>query len=149
MKKIVLVVDDDITDIMAIQRALRDMVETNEIVFETFSDGDEILARLNEEFSEKKHTEIPVPYMMFLDLNMPRMDGRETLQAIKEIPKLASIPIIILTTSQNEEDIVRSYDLNANCFITKPVDFDQFIYMVHSIKEFWLTVVSLPHVKED
>ncbi len=109
MKKIVLVVDDDTTDIMAIQRALKDMVTTKEIELETFSDGDEILARLNEEFSDKKNTEIPVPYMMFLDLNMPRVDGFEVLETIRKDPILKTMVVFVLTTSNNPEDICKAY----------------------------------------
>jgi chemotaxis family two-component system response regulator Rcp1 len=84
------------------------------------------------------------PDLILLDLNIPRMDGREVLAEIKSDPALKRIPVVILTTSRAEEDIVRTYDLNANCYITKPVDFDKFLSVVKSINEFWLSVVHLP-----
>jgi len=142
----ILLVEDNEGDARLAKEALKDGKINNEL--HHVKDGVEAMQYLKREGAFNADN-APRPDIILLDLNMPRMDGRETLEAINQIPNLASIPIIILTTSQNEEDIVRSYDLNANCFITKPVDFDQFIYMVHSIKEFWLTVVSLPHVKED
>jgi chemotaxis family two-component system response regulator Rcp1 len=86
----------------------------------------------------------PHPDIILLDLNLPRMDGREVLAEIKTDPKLRRIPVVILTTSRAEEDIIRSYDLHANCFISKPVDLDQFITVVKSVEEFWFTIVRLP-----
>ena len=84
------------------------------------------------------------PDIILLDLNLPRMDGRELLAIIKVEPDLKRIPVVVLTTSKAEEDIFKSYDLHANCFITKPVDLEQFINVVRSIEEFWFTVVKLP-----
>ena len=84
------------------------------------------------------------PDLVLLDLNMPRKDGREVLTEIKADARLSSIPVVILTTSEAEEDILRSYDLHANCYITKPVDLDQFIRVIRSIERFWLTIVQLP-----
>jgi CheY-like chemotaxis protein len=84
------------------------------------------------------------PDLILLDLNMPRKDGREVLKEIKSHPTLRRIPVVILTTSQAEEDILNTYDLHANCYITKPVDFSQFLKVVRSIEDFWLTVVKLP-----
>jgi chemotaxis family two-component system response regulator Rcp1 len=84
------------------------------------------------------------PDIVLLDLNLPRKDGREVLAAMKQDPVLRTIPVVILTTSQAEEDVLRAYNLNANCYVTKPVDFDQFMRIVRTIEDFWLTVVTLP-----
>ncbi len=84
------------------------------------------------------------PDLILLDLNLPRMDGRELLAKIKEEPGLRRIPVVILTTSKAEADIVKTYDLHANCYITKPVDLEQFIVVVQSIESFWMTIVKLP-----
>ena len=91
-----------------------------------------------------KFTNAASPDLIMLDLNLPRKDGREVLAEIKSDNKLKIIPIIILTTSHSDEDILKSYQLNANCYITKPVDFSHFIDVVKSIENFWLTVVTLP-----
>ena len=82
--------------------------------------------------------------MILLDLNLPKKDGREVLEEIKQDPELKRIPVVVLTTSRAEEDILRSYNLHANCYVTKPVDLDQFITIVKSIEDFWLTIVRLP-----
>jgi CheY-like chemotaxis protein len=82
--------------------------------------------------------------LILLDLNMPKKNGRDVLREIKNDPKLKRIPVVILTTSQAEDDIAHTYDLHANCYITKPVDFNQFLKVVKSIEDFWLTVVKLP-----
>jgi len=84
------------------------------------------------------------PDIILLDLNLPKKDGREVLAEIKNDPNLRRIPVVVLTTSKAEEDIVKSYDLHANCFITKPVDLDQFIFVVQSIEDFWFEIVKLP-----
>ena len=84
------------------------------------------------------------PDIVLLDLNLPRKDGREVLAAMKQDDALRAIPVVILTTSQAEEDVLRAYNLNANCYVTKPVDFDQFMRIVRTIEEFWLNVVTLP-----
>jgi chemotaxis family two-component system response regulator Rcp1 len=91
-----------------------------------------------------KYAEVRRPDLIMLDLNLPRRDGREVLAEIKNDSDLKIIPIIVLTTSRADEDILRSYELNANCYITKPVDFTHFIDVVKSIEQFWLTVVTLP-----
>jgi len=85
----------------------------------------------------------PKPDLILLDLNLPRMDGREVLAEIKNDDELKRIPVVVLTSSNHEEDILRSYDLNANCYVTKPVDLEQFIGIVQSIENFWISVVSL------
>ena len=84
------------------------------------------------------------PDLILLDLNLPRMDGREVLAEVKSDAKLKTIPVVVLTTSRAEQDVLRSYELQANCYITKPVDLEQFITVVKSIEDFWLTVVTLP-----
>ena len=91
-----------------------------------------------------KFAKAPRPDLIMLDLNLPRKDGREVLRELKGDPSLRVIPVIVLTTSRSDEDILRSYELNANCYITKPVDFPQFIEVVKSIRQFWLSVVTLP-----
>jgi CheY-like chemotaxis protein len=85
------------------------------------------------------------PDLILLDLNLPRKDGREVLQDLKQDPVLHAIPVVVLTTSRSEQDVLRSYELQANCYITKPVDLEQFITVVKSIEDFWLTIVTLPH----
>jgi len=94
---------------------------------------------------EGKYVAAPRPDLVLLDLNLPKKDGREVLQEIKADPKLAIIPVVILATSASEADILHRYQLHANCFVTKPVDLDQFLTVVKSIDNFWLTVVKLPN----
>ncbi len=104
-------------------------------------DGEAAMAFLHR---EGEYADKPRPDLILLDLNLPRKDGREVLSEIKADPKLAHIPVVILTSSKSEEDIVRSYRLQANCYITKPVDLEQFGKVVRSIDDFWLSVVRLP-----
>ena len=94
-----------------------------------------------------KHQNAPRPDIILLDLNLPRKDGREVLEEIKTDDELKQIPVVVLTTSKAEEDVVRSYALHANCYVTKPVDLEKFIVVVQSIDRFWLTVVTLPPAK--
>ncbi len=91
-----------------------------------------------------KYEKVPRPDIILLDLNLPKKDGREVLVEIKQDPNLRAIPVVILTTSAAEEDVLRSYDLHANCYVTKPVDLEKFIVVVQSIDRFWLSVVTLP-----
>jgi len=104
-------------------------------------DGEEALAQLRREGA---HAEHPLPDLILLDLNLPKKNGSEVLHAIKRDEALKRIPVVILTTSAAEQDVVKAYDLHANCYITKPVDLDQFITIIKSIESFWLTVVKLP-----
>ena len=90
------------------------------------------------------YSNAPRPDLILLDLNLPRKDGRQVLAEIKDDPQLRTIPVVVLTTSSAEEDILRSYELRANCYITKPVTFKQFVRVVESIEDFWLTIVKLP-----
>jgi CheY-like chemotaxis protein len=105
------------------------------------TDGVEALEYLRQ---EGEYADNPRPDLMLLDLNMPRKDGREVLQEIKTDPDLRRIPVVVMTSSEAEEDIVQSYDLHANAYLTKPIDFDGFLDVVGSIEEFWLSVVKMP-----
>jgi CheY-like chemotaxis protein len=105
-------------------------------------DGEEAMAFLRR---SGKYKDAPVPSLILLDLNLPKKDGREVLADIKNDENLKFIPVVILTTSKQEEDILKSYKLHSNCFITKPIDLNQFVKVVHSIEEFWLTIVKLPN----
>jgi two-component system, chemotaxis family, response regulator Rcp1 len=104
-------------------------------------DGVEALAYLRQ---EGKYTDAPRPDLILLDLNLPKKDGRQVLAAIKNDENLRRIPVVVLTTSGDQEDIKQAYDLNANCFLTKPVDFEQFASLLTAIEEFWLTFAELP-----
>jgi len=135
----ILLVEDNPGDVRLTREALKEGKIKNNL-FVT-SNGVEALEFLKQ---EGEYTDAIRPDLILLDLNMPRMDGRELLEKIKQEPDLRRIPVVILTTSKSEEDIVKSYDLHANCYITKPVDLDQFINVVKSVEDFWLTVVKLP-----
>jgi len=104
-------------------------------------DGVEAMAFLHR---EGKYAKSPRPDLVLLDLNLPKKDGREVLAEMKTEEKLKRIPVVILTTSKAEEDLARSYDLHANCYISKPIDLEQFMKVVKSIEDFWLTIVKLP-----
>jgi CheY-like chemotaxis protein len=104
-------------------------------------DGVEAIAFLRR---SGKYQDVPRPDIILLDLNLPKKDGREVLQDIKNDPELKRIPVVVLTTSKAEEDVLRTYNLHANCYVTKPVDLEKFIVVVRSIDRFWLTVVTLP-----
>jgi CheY-like chemotaxis protein len=104
-------------------------------------DGVDALAFLRK---QGQYADAPRPDLILLDLNLPRKDGREVLADIKADPGLKRIPVVVLTTSQSDTDILQAYELAANCFITKPVDFDQFVKIVQTIEDFWFTVVKLP-----
>ena len=103
-------------------------------------DGEEAMAFLRR---EGKYADMPLPDLILLDLNLPRMDGREVLAAIKSDEGLKHIPVVILTSSQEDEDILRSYRLHANCYISKPIRFGEFVKVVQAIQEFWFTIVTL------
>jgi two-component system, chemotaxis family, response regulator Rcp1 len=136
----VLLVEDSAGDVRLTREAFKDAkVHIN---LHVASDGAEAMAFLKR---EGKNANVPRPDLTLLDLNLPKKDGREVLAEIKESPALKSIPVVILTTSASEEDILRSYRLHANCYITKPVGLDGFLKVVQSIDNFWLSVVKLPH----
>ena len=107
-------------------------------------DGEQALAFLRR---EGEYGNAPRPGLILLDLNLPRMDGREVLKEIKGDAALSSIPVVVLTTSNDEADVLKSYQLHANCYLTKPVEFDNFTNVVRSLEHFWLTVVQLPPVQ--
>ena len=121
----------------------REMVEASKVrnVIRNVTDGVEALAYLRR---QPPYTKAARPDLILLDLNIPRMDGRAVLSEVKQDPELKDIPIVVLTTSEAESDILRSYQLYANCYITKPVDLNKFATIIHSIEDFWLTVVKLP-----
>jgi CheY-like chemotaxis protein len=135
----ILLVEDNPGDVRLTQEALREGKIHNHLM--VARDGVEALAMLRR---EGPHANAPRPDLILLDLNLPRKDGREVLADIKADEELRRIPVVVLTTSKAEEDILKTYDLHANCYITKPVDLDQFIEVIKSIDDFWLTVVRLP-----
>lgn len=135
----ILLVEDNPGDVRLTKEGLAESkVHNNLYVVE---DGVEAMAFLRR---EGKYGYAPRPDLILLDLNLPKMDGREVLAEVKTDPLLKRIPVVILTTSKDEEDVLRSYDYHANCYITKPMDFEQFVHVVKAIKEFWLTIVKLP-----
>jgi CheY-like chemotaxis protein len=135
----ILLVEDNPGDVRLTQEALREgKVRNNLNVAKDGMEGLDFLRRLG------PFAHAPRPDLILLDLNLPKMDGREVLAEIKEDADLRTIPVVVVTSSEAEEDIVRSYDLHANCYIKKPVNLDQFITVVHSIEQFWLTIVTLP-----
>ena len=136
----VLLVEDSPGDVRLTREALKDAKV--HISLHVASDGIEAMAFLER---SGKHINMPRPDLILLDLNLPRKDGREVLKEIKESPTLRSIPVVILTTSSSEADILQSYRLHANCYISKPVDLNGFLKVVKSIDNFWLSVVTLPH----
>lgn len=138
----ILLVEDNPGDIRLTQEALKESTNANELY--VVKDGVEAIEFLKR---KGKYAQQPTPDIILLDLNLPRKDGREVLAEIKSDENLKMIPIIILTTSDAESDIQKSYKLHANCFITKPVDLDQFIYIIRQIETYWFSVVKLPGKK--
>ena len=135
----ILLVEDNPGDVRLTIEALREAKVCNRI--HTVYDGMQALAFLNRDGS---YVNVPSPDLIMLDLNLPKKDGREVLASIKANERIKHIPVVILTTSKSEEDIVKSYELQASCYVTKPVDLDQFLEVVKSIGDFWLTIVKLP-----
>jgi chemotaxis family two-component system response regulator Rcp1 len=135
----ILLIEDNPGDVRLTKEALHDANVLNTLTVAV--DGVEALAALRR---EGRFADAPRPDIILLDLNLPRKDGREVLAEIKEDPSFRRIPVVVLTTSKAEEDVLRTYNLHANCYITKPVDLEQFITVVKSIEDFWFTVVRLP-----
>ena len=135
----ILLVEDSPGDVRLTREALRDGKVRNHL--SVITDGVEALAFLRR---EGRYADAPRPDVILLDLNLPKKDGREVLAEVKADERLRRIPVVVLTTSADERDVLRSYDLQAACYITKPVDLDQFIAVVQSIEDFWLTIVTLP-----
>jgi CheY-like chemotaxis protein len=138
----ILLVEDNPGDVRLTREALREGKVYNNLHWA--KDGVEALEFLRQEGA---HKDAPRPDIILLDLNLPKKDGREVLLSIKNDDRFKQIPVVVLTTSEAEEDILRSYELHANCYITKPVDLEKFITVVQSIDRFWLTVVTLPPAK--
>ena len=135
----ILLVEDNPGDVRLTREALKEAKVRNSL--SVASDGVEAMAFLRR---EGIYSMAPRPDIVLLDLNLPKKDGRQVLTEVKADPELRRIPVVILTTSKAEEDIIKTYDLHANCFVTKPVDFDQFVKVVQSIEHFWLSIVTLP-----
>jgi len=131
-------VEDNPGDVDLTREGLAEAKLHNELFLA--SDGEEAMSFL---LREGEHENAPRPDLILLDLNLPRMDGREVLSRIKGHPDLRRIPVVVLTSSEAEEDVLRSYDLHANCYITKPVDLQKFLTIVRKIKGFWFSVVTL------
>ncbi len=136
----ILLVEDNPGDVRLTQEALKEAKVKNDLY--VVSDGVDAMAFLRKQGAYK---DVPRPDMILLDLNLPKKNGHEVLREIKSDDDLKRIPVVMLTISKAEEDILKSYNLYANCFITKPVDLDQFLTVVKSIEDFWLTVVKLPN----
>ncbi|MEV6813869.1 response regulator [Micromonospora sp. NPDC051296] len=135
----VLLVEDDPGDVLMTREAFEEHKLRNRL--NVVSDGAEALAYLRR---EGEYADVVLPDLILLDLNLPRRDGREVLEEIKKDEQLCRIPVVVLTTSQADEDILRSYQLHANAYVTKPVDFERFIEVVRQIDEFFVSVVKLP-----
>jgi two-component system, chemotaxis family, response regulator Rcp1 len=135
----ILLVEDNPGDVRLTKEALKEgKVYSN---LHTVKDGVEAMEFLRK---QGKYKDVPRPDIILLDLNLPRKDGREVLEEIKSDDQLKRIPVVVLTTSKAEEDVLRTYNLHANCYVTKPVDLEKFMVVVKSIDVFWLTVVTLP-----
>jgi CheY-like chemotaxis protein len=135
----ILLVEDHPGDVELTVEVLKDAKVSNRL--HVVSDGVEAMAFLRR---EGRYAHVCTPDLILLDLNLPRKDGREVLLEVKADPLLGRIPVVVLTTSEAEQDILKSYALHASCYVTKPVDLHQFVKVVKSIEDFWLTVVKLP-----
>jgi chemotaxis family two-component system response regulator Rcp1 len=135
----ILLVEDNPADVRLTEEALKDAKVHHKL--NVVMDGVAAMDFLNQ---TGEYQDAPRPDLILLDLNLPKKDGREVLEDIKGDSSLRTIPVVVLTTSRAEEDILRTYNLHANCYVTKPVDYDQFGVIIRSIEEFWLTVVRLP-----
>lgn len=141
----ILMADDDADDRVLTQEALAESLLVHDLRF--VEDGEELLAYLRQQGSYSSPAQAPRPELILLDLNMPRKDGREALAEIKTDPKLRQIPIIIFTTSRDQQDVYQSYDLGANSFITKPATFDDLVDALRSLEQYWFEVAELPPVR--
>ena len=135
----ILLVEDNPGDADLAREALENSKMNNNL--QVVDDGEKAMAFLRREGA---YTDVPRPDLILLDLNLPKKDGRQVLAEIKSDGSLKRIPVVILTTSRAEEDVLKTYDLHANCFITKPIDLNQFLHVVRSIEDFWLSIVVLP-----
>jgi two-component system, chemotaxis family, response regulator Rcp1 len=135
----ILIVEDNPGDVRLTKEALREGRFANTL--HVVEDGEAAIEFL---FQRGVYAESPRPDLVLLDLNLPKRDGREVLAVIKADPGLRAIPVVVLTSSKAEQDILRAYNLNVNCYVTKPVDLDQFMMVVQAIRQFWFSVVELP-----
>ncbi|MBV8693138.1 MAG: response regulator [Actinobacteria bacterium] len=135
----VLLVEDDPGDVLMTQEALADYKIANRVTVVT--NGEDAIAYMRK---EGRYADVTTPDLVLLDLNLPRRDGREVLRDIKGDPDLRRVPVVVLTTSEAEEDVLASYNLHANAYVRKPVDFEQFVAAVRAIDDFFITVVRLP-----
>ncbi len=135
----ILLVEDNPGDVRLIREAFDDGKVINQL--SSVSDGQQAIAFLRKQGA---YARVSRPDLILLDLNLPRKDGREVLAEIKADPDLKRIPVVVVTSSQAEADILKSYSLHANCYVTKPVDLNRFIQVVKSIEDFWVTIVKLP-----
>ena len=135
----ILLIEDNPHDVRLTMEAFKDAKVSNNLT--VAADGEEALKVLRR---EGEYAGSPRPDLILLDLNLPKKSGREVLEEIKHDPDLLRIPVVVLTTSENEKDILRAYELHVNAYITKPVDLDQFIKIVEAVEDFWLTVVKFP-----
>ena len=140
----ILMVEDNPRDARLAVEALKDSKVRNNL--HHVSDGEEALDFLRQRGA---YAGVPVPDLILLDLNLPRKDGREVLAEVKEDPRLRLIPVVVMTSSEAERDLVRSYDLHANAYVVKPLDLDRFIEVVQAIEDFWFAIVKLPPKAED
>lgn len=138
----ILMADDDPDDRLLVQDAFDEIRLANPLVF--VEDGIELMDYLRRSGAYTHLAGTPLPGLILLDLNMPKKDGRETLREIKQDPALRTIPIVVLTTSSAEEDILRTYDLGSNSFIVKPVTFDKLVEIIRNVTQYWLEIVRLP-----
>jgi two-component system, chemotaxis family, response regulator Rcp1 len=135
----ILLVEDNPGDADLAREALESSKFNNNL--QVVDDGEKAMAFLHR---EGPYSDAPRPDLILLDLNLPKKDGRQVLAEIKADPQLMRIPVVILTTSRAEEDVLKTYNLHANCYITKPIDLNQFLHVVRSIEDFWLSIVVLP-----
>lgn len=143
----ILIADDDFEDMEMIREAFVESRLLNKIFF--VHDGEELLDFLRHEGKYQDANKYPEPGLILLDLNMPKKDGKEALREIKRNENLRHIPVVVLTTSQAEEDVYRTYDLGVNSFITKPVDFDSLVQVMKDLGHYWFEIVTLPTNKDD
>lgn len=139
---VILIADDDQDDRIMTQEALNDYNVINQV--KSVEDGVELMDYLRRNGKFNNPIENPRPDLILLDLNMPKIDGREALKIIKSDPDLRSIPIIVLTTSNSDIDIIKSYDLGVNCFISKPVTFTRFIEVIRTLGKYWFEIIEFP-----
>ncbi len=138
----ILIADDDADDCEMIRDALKESRLLNELYF--VKDGEELMDFLTHKGKYEDKSKFPQPGLILLDLNMPKKDGREALREIKSDPKLRQIPVVVLTTSEAEEDVYKSYNLGVNSFVTKPVSFDVLVQVMQGLGKYWFEIVELP-----